>query len=170
MPYHIWGDDWFEKNGDDLYHAINYITEIWEKDGRINVSSCKEKYGTFRDHSSFWDGTLYNLLYPNRYFVEWNYKVYKYLDNGLFRRFTTWSGIAKLYRWYQSTVYNYAIQTACIQWPHIQPEILSDLARPDLIKPGRFGNIDGVKEYRKYWKNITEDDESEDTSNSKANK
>lgn len=43
---HRWGDDWFEKNGNDLYAAIDYIMRGWHKWGRIGTHG-KEKYGCY---------------------------------------------------------------------------------------------------------------------------
>ena len=48
MPNHIWGDKWFQKYGDDLNDAINFIVEYVDKNGDGYFLMCKEKYGTIR--------------------------------------------------------------------------------------------------------------------------
>ena len=64
---HYWGDEWFEKNGKDLYEAIDWIEKKLRKN-RIRVCG-KEKYGTYRDeYLCWWDGSLSQLLFgPNKY-------------------------------------------------------------------------------------------------------
>lgn len=64
---HYWNDEWFVKNGKDLYEAIDWIEKKLRKN-RIRVCG-KEKYGTYRDeYLCWWDGSLTQLLYgPNKY-------------------------------------------------------------------------------------------------------
>lgn len=64
---HYWNDEWFEKNGKDLYEAIDWVEKELRKN-RIRVCG-KEKYGTYRDeYLCWWDGSLTQLLYgPNKY-------------------------------------------------------------------------------------------------------
>jgi len=44
---HMWGDDWFEKYGNDLYEAEGYISRFTKRWSRCYLGS-KEKYGTIR--------------------------------------------------------------------------------------------------------------------------
>jgi hypothetical protein len=59
---HEWGDEWFRKNGDDLYCAIDFIEKYLHKH---HIGVCgKEKYGTYRDSwLRFWNGGLYEILF-----------------------------------------------------------------------------------------------------------
>lgn len=50
MPSHMWGDTWFEKNGNDLDVAINYIMSTWTTYGRIGTHG-KEKYGCYDEQT-----------------------------------------------------------------------------------------------------------------------
>lgn len=59
---HMWGDEWFEKYGDDLYNAIDWIESELRKNG-IRVCG-KEKFGSYRDeYLCWWDGSLSQLLF-----------------------------------------------------------------------------------------------------------
>jgi len=47
MAVHYWGDEWFEKYGDDLFVAGNYIDTVYNnKTGKHLM--WKEKYGSIR--------------------------------------------------------------------------------------------------------------------------
>lgn len=62
---HIWGDEWFDKHGDNLYAAIGYIEKNLRKNGIEAIG--KEKYGTYRSEiTGFWDGGIYQLLFGYR--------------------------------------------------------------------------------------------------------
>lgn len=64
---HYWGDEWFQKNGEDLYNAIDFVERELKKH---HIGVCgKEKYGTYRDeYLRFWDGGLYQILFGYRLF------------------------------------------------------------------------------------------------------
>ena len=64
---HLWGDEWFQKNGNDLYSAIEWIEKNLRKN-RIRVCG-KEKFGTYRDeYLCWWDGSLSQFLFgPSKY-------------------------------------------------------------------------------------------------------
>lgn len=149
---HMWGDEWFEKNGKDLNSAISYIMETWRKYGRIGTHG-KEKYGIFRDHPYFWDGGLHTLLYPSTNKIV-HFLLYFYVDFYIVQPFMRHTRLLNLVHWWQEQVYNYAIQTACKKYPDIVDELVRDLERYDLIKPGIFGPIDGTKIHNKYWKSL----------------
>ena len=95
---HYWGDEWFEKNGEDLYNAIDFVERELKKH---NIGVCgKEKYGTYRDeYLRFWDGGLYQILFGYRLFhrpsimskrwqfmekpLQWFHDfIYNVIDNG----------------------------------------------------------------------------------------
>ncbi len=146
---HMWGDKDFDWKGLDC--AITYCMDFWRKWGRIG-SHGKEKYGTFRDHVYFWDGGIWSLFYPGYVWVKpgfWSFIYYK-LDYYITRPFTRYTGIARIGFWYQSQIYNYAIQKACRDYPHLINELVMGLDRYDLIKPGIFGPVCGITICKKY--------------------
>lgn len=145
---HYWGDDWFEKNGNDLNNAIYSIMNIWVKYGRIGTHG-KEKYGTFRDHTYFWDGGLHSLLYPGYVWIPSPFLYWKI--DPVIKFITKWTGIYSVGLKYQKFIYNYAIQRECKKYPNIVDELIKDLDYPEFIKPGLFGNIDGMSIRNKYW-------------------
>ena len=150
---HRWGDDWFEKNGNDLSEAIHYIVNSCRTYGRIG-SNGKEKYGTYRDSIYFyraWWG-IAELTHPGYMHYplpKWFYKLDLALGSAI--RFLR---LYKPVQWYQAHVYNYVIQQACKKYPHLVDELVSDLDGYELIKPGIFGKIDGVVIHKKYWKTL----------------
>lgn len=153
MPHHIWNDDWFKENGDDLDSAICYIMNFWRKWGRIG-SHGKEKYGTFRDHPYFYNAwwPIHELFKPGHVYYRWSKPMYKFdLFLGNIVRFLR---LHIPIQWYQKIIYNYAIQQACKKYPKIIDEIVADLDGYELVKPGIFGKIDGVKIHNKYWTTV----------------
>ena len=76
---HYWGDEWFQKYGDELYKAIDEIEREMRK-YRIRVYG-KEKWGCYvPEYLGFWDCGLYELLFGYRAYIgTYNYKgLYKY--------------------------------------------------------------------------------------------
>lgn len=148
---HYWGDDWFEKNGDDLYKAINYCCDVWRTYGRIGTHG-KEKYGTFRDQ--LWayraEWPIYELVKPGYLYYRWPKWVMR-IENKL-GNIVRFLRLHRLIQLYQRIVYNYAVQQACKRWPNVIDEIVSDLDGYEWVKPGIFGPIDGAKIHFKYWK------------------
>lgn len=156
---HEWGDKWFEKNGGDLNSAINYCTRFWRKWGRIG-SHGKEKYGTFRDHPYFWNSGLNGLIWPGYVRVVNKFITWK-LDRYIIEPIVKFTSLNKLVWWYQSQIYNYAIQKMCKKYPNIIDELVSDLEGYKCVKPGIFGNIDGIIMHKKYWKEYTQNSDYE---------
>lgn len=152
MPSHYWGDDWFEEHGSKLDESISYIMDTWRTYGRIG-SRGKEKYGTFRDHPSFWDGGLHTLIWPGYVYIQ-NSFIYFNLDRYVIKPFTKYTGLHTLGLWYQKQVYNYAIQKMCKKYPEITDELVSCLDGYKLIKPGIFGKICGKTIHNKYWESV----------------
>jgi len=65
---------------------------------------------------------------------------------------TKYTGLHRLGLWYQAQVYNYAVQKMCKKYPEITEELVRDLDGYELIKPGIFGKVDGLKIHNKYWR------------------
>jgi hypothetical protein len=103
-PYHEWGDEWFEVNGDNLNSAMDYIFNYVYKYTRYKVMM-KEKYGTIR----------YEMLYPQPYhFTKFYHKwgIYRMVGHIQFKL-----AMIMLKR---------AVMNAADLWPSISEEILED--------------------------------------------
>lgn len=153
MPSHYWGDKDFDWKA--LNDSIRYCMDFWRRWGRIG-SHGKEKFGTFRDNTYFWDGGIWSLIRPGYVHIGGPILCFIYfkLDRYLTRPITKYTGFYKLGIWYQSKVYNYAIQKMCKKYPHITDELVSSLDGYELVKPGIFGNVDGQKIHDKYWTKV----------------
>ena len=136
-----------------LGKAIDYCLTTWHRWGRMH-SNGKEKYGTFRATADLWDGTVYRLFNPGYMYIKSGFwwVWYFYVDRPLSKKFFKYTGILKLFNWYQAQVYNYSVQKVCKKYPHIVDEIVSDLDDYELVKPSVFGKIDGKTIHDKYWK------------------
>ena len=189
---HYWGDEWFKKNGNDLYDAIKYIEEYLHKH---HIGVCgKEKYGTYRDeYLRFWNGGIYEILFGyrgyigtyHRYKCEWFENLVNKIHNFIYftidcgyisqKKEETWKDYTKRYkkRWWkglchvnekigltkfvndiQAKHYNIAFQNACKKWPHLIDELISDADGYKMIKPGKYGDINGEEIHCKYWQEI----------------
>ena len=131
---HIWGDEWFEKNGDDLYKAQNYIVDFTYRWSRCRLVS-KEKYGTIR----------YEALFPPYcgYFIRDNWidkflrlfgdETVSYSVEGKTRSFTRrrfyWheTTLSKLWAKFGKLILGIAVKRACNKYPNVSNEILDDL-------------------------------------------
>jgi hypothetical protein len=150
---HYYGDGW--PHWEDLHNAINYIETYWRKWGRIDTCMCKEKYGTFRDHSAFWAGSLRGVLSANHYYLPYDKGIWTMLDYKIVRKITYYTGIMHLFHKWQAFIYNRGVQLACLKWPHITDELLSDLIRYDLIKKGPGTPAGGEELHDKYWTRLS---------------
>lgn len=61
-------------------------------------------------------------------------------------------GLLKLVNKFQAYGYNKTFQLACKKWPNVIDELISDINGYKMIKPCKWGNIDGEKIHDKYWK------------------
>jgi hypothetical protein len=60
-------------------------------------------------------------------------------------------GLKKLVNDYQAKMYNKAFQLARKKYPMVQEELISDLYGYKMIKPCKWGNVDGEKIHNKHW-------------------
>lgn len=179
---HEWEDEWFKKHGNELYSAINEI-EHFQRKHFIGVYG-KEKWGCYRnDYLAFWNGGLYQLIFgyklyigPSGYYkskfiryivtfihntIYWfdqcmiPYKRTKYgwLKVGL-SDFNRWIGLVKLVHKRQFKMFNKSFQLACKKYPDIIDELICDIDGYELVKPCKWGNVDGVAIHNKYWKTL----------------
>lgn len=61
-------------------------------------------------------------------------------------------GLLDLVHKYQAKMYNKVFQTACKKWPNVIDELIVDIEGYKMIKPCKWGNIDGEEIHKKYWK------------------
>lgn len=167
---HLWGDEWFEKHGDDLYTAINVLERRLRKWAKVGVCG-KEKWGCYRDeYLRFWDGALgvifcgYNLWWGRHW---WN-KMWYVLDYRLipvkktkygwikagFSDLNRKLGLVKIVNKWQARQINKAFQFTCKEYPDLIDELISDIDCYRCIKPCKWGDIDGETIHNKYWKKI----------------
>jgi hypothetical protein len=139
--YHEWGDD-FDWEG--LGNAGHIIWWLCTKIGRIGIH-IKEKYGTLRCSSYFWDGSLFGLCYPGyvyNQFPKWLWNIdCSYIKPFVrFLKFPTWI------MWkYQKAIYMLAYYIAMKKYPHIREEICVDSDGYEMI-------IGGRKIHDKHWR------------------
>lgn len=121
---HSWGDSWPHWN--QLHESISRVMRRWERYGRIG-SHGKEKWGEFRHHPCFFDGTLFTLLYPGYVWIpKWYHWTYFNLDSTWVRRLTYYSGIWFLITRYQRLVYELVLWLEVRKYPEIKEELLID--------------------------------------------
>ena len=126
MTNHYWGDKDFD--WESLNNAINDITKDLRK-ARIRVHS-KEKYGTARfEFVSFWDGGLYNLLWPQCIWIKPGIRhfIYFILDEYVVKPIINFLKIKHLVIEYQSEEYKKAFIKAIKKYPRITEEIIFDV-------------------------------------------
>lgn len=63
-------------------------------------------------------------------------------------------GLLDLVHKYQAYHYNKAFQLACKKWPNVIDELICDINGYKMIKPCKWGNVDGEEIHKKYWKVI----------------
>ena len=193
---HFWGDEWFKEHGDDMYTAIDKIEDGLRRHG-IGVCG-KEKWGCYRDDFlRFWDGGIYYIVFgpslsftPKRYYrwkpfrklVEFIHRAVWWLDHavipykktkygwlkGGIATFNTWIGITKPVWDYQARMYNKVIQQVCAEYPDIVDELVSDLSGYKMIKPCKWGDVDGVEVHDRHWVPVSsfkEDEMNNETNN-----
>ena len=169
---HYWGDDWFKKHGKEFYNAIGALEYRIRKWAFCGVYG-KEKYGTYRDeYFRMWDGGLCQILFGYRvtYQNNWFMKLINHIDMylipvkktkwGWIRRGLThlnWKiGLTKLVHKWQAKQINKAFQITCKEYPDVVDELIVDVDCYELIKPCKWGDVDGTKIHNKYWKTVNE--------------
>lgn len=147
---HEWGDEWFEKHGQNFNQAINWFWKFTKRWGRIKLYN-KEKYGTHRtDLLQFWDGGLHYFFCKS--YVRICYPFLYWKIDPIIKFITKWLGIQWLFLHYQFFIWNLGVQIIGKKYPEFIDEFVMDMSATDKIKPGIFGKIDGEKIRSKYWK------------------
>jgi hypothetical protein len=149
---HQWGDDWFKANGESLNKAMDEFEKICRKMGFILLYG-KEKWGCYRDeYLTFWDGGLHYFIYKSPIFIRNNFLYWKV--DPIIKFITKFTGVQWLFVKYQTFVYNYAMQKVCKKYPNVIDEMVMDLNGYKMIKPSIFGDVDGEKIHKKYWRTL----------------
>ena len=60
-------------------------------------------------------------------------------------------GLVKLVHKFQEFGYNKTFQIACKRWPNVIDELISDINGYQMIKPCKWGDINGQVIHDKYW-------------------
>lgn len=160
---HFWGDKWFEEHGKDLWAACDEINRTCYN-ARI-YGGVKEKYGCLTDDIfGFFDGSWYHFL-KRKYGMP---KFFRWLEYGLVPvgksefgwRFVGIAhlndriGITSLVRKIQARKLNKTIQLLCKRYPEITDEIVSNLFFYPIIKPCRWGDVDGEEIHNRHWETL----------------
>ena len=81
------------------------------------------------------------------YWKRYEKRIWKGLSH-----YTNKIGLVKLVHRYQASIYNKAFQLACKKWPMVTKELIVFIDGYKMIKPCKWGNVDGKKIHMKYWK------------------
>lgn len=167
---HIWGDEWFKEHGDNLYKAISAVENRIRKWARAGVYG-KEKFGTYRDeYFQLWNGGLFQIIYGYRLFhgQNWFSKLLWKIDHNLIpikktqfgwlkvglSDFNHKIGLTKLVWKWQAKMVNKAFQITCKEYPDVVDELIVDTECYSMIKPCKWGDIDGEEIHKKYWRTL----------------
>lgn len=167
---HEWGDDWFNEHGAELYAAIDKVEERIRKWAKAGVCG-KEKWGTYRDeYLRLWDGGITQIFFGYRATYYWNVvsRILYFIDHRLIPVKKTefgWlrAGLADLnykigltelvWKW-QRKMINKAFQVTCREYPNVVEELVVDVDCWKMIKPCKWGDVDGQEIHDKYWKTV----------------
>lgn len=128
MSHHEWGDEWFEKNGDDLYAAERYIYRFVKRWSRCRLLS-KEKYGTLRYEALFPPGGSYFKTKLDRFLEKWLLKKVIMVDYSSYKiPIFCWQTTWLYHLWYKlgEKTLKIAIKKAAKKYPNVKDEILDD--------------------------------------------
>ncbi len=141
---HFWGDEWFEKYGDDLYYAQMDIIKYTKRWSRCQLLS-KEKYGTIRYE---------HILPPGGHVVQLKYAIWapwkrksKYIKGGYRPLLFAWNQCWLYYKWqwFGAYICGKAIQKAVKKYPHLEVELCCDVM---------FETKFGKKCQDRYWRTL----------------
>lgn len=169
---HFWGDEWFKEHGSNLYSAIEAVEERMRKWAKVAVCG-KEKYGTYRDeYLRMWDGGIFQILFGYKishkkwyenllYKIDHNLIPIKKTQFGWYKvglsNFNNMIGLTKLVWKWQAKMINKSFQITCKEYPDVVDELIVCADCYEMIKPCKWGNIDGEAIHKKYWKPLKKD-------------
>lgn len=168
---HYWGDDWFKEHGEHLYDAIEAVEKRIRKWARMGVCG-KEKFGTWRDeYLTFWNGGIGQIFcgYRGWWGLNWWTKLLFTIDHNLIpikrvkieekivwlkvglSNFNRMIGLVNLVNKWQARMLNKAVQITCKEYPDVIDELLVCADCYKMVKPCKWGNVDGELIHIKYW-------------------
>ena len=166
---HRWGDEWFKKYGGELDTAICDLENRMRKWARVGVCG-KEKWGQYQDeYFRMWDGGLYEIFFGYRCCRHGRFENFLWhVDHMLIpvsktrfgwryvglSDFNTLIHLKQLVWKWQARMVNKAFQVTCAEHPDIVDELVSDVECYPMIKPCKWGNVDGEAIHNKYWKRV----------------
>jgi hypothetical protein len=71
-----------------------------------------------------------------------------------FQHYSQKIGLLKLVQDHQAKHYNKAFQLACKKWPNVKDELIVMVDGYKMIKPCKWGDVDGEEIHNKYWKKL----------------
>lgn len=165
---HSWEDEWFQKYGDELDQAIRELEHRIRKWAKAGVCG-KEKWGCYcDDFLTLWDGSLTTILYGYKASIGngWLERLVAHIDYRLIpykktrfgwikaglANFNRLIGLVKLVNKWQCRMINKAFQVTCKEHPDIIDELVVDTMCYRVIRPCKWGDVDGEKIHKKYWK------------------
>ena len=156
MATHMWGSDFDFMS---LNLACDFFASNLQKYGRIQITGCKEKYGTMRLEWFFWDGHyqqfVHSAMYPGWLYIQyprWMYKVDWFIT-----AIANKSGLSWCLSAYQRLVFNIVTVLAVKKWPHLKDEILEELDFDTLL----YSKVKKYLNYKCNWVSMTNEDTNE---------
>jgi hypothetical protein len=89
----------------------------------------------------------------NESFEEYSIRFKNRKWKGL-QHYSSQIGLTKWIHDHQAKHYNKAFQLACKKWPNVKDELIVMVDGYKMIKPCRWGNVDGEEIHNKYWKKL----------------
>lgn len=88
--------------------------------------------------------------FENETFEEYSTRFKNRKWKGL-HHYSNQIGLTKLIQDHQAKYYNKAFQLACKKWPNVKDELIVMVDGYKMIKPCRWGDVDGEEIHNKYW-------------------
>ena len=143
---HMWGDEWFEKYGDDLHAAEDWLHEELKRRTWCTLLS-KEKYGTIRyEHVVAPKSSPYFISYEISTPLWFFPKKYEWGNLPRWRWNWSESRICKYWEYRAWKVLWKLVREAVKKWPHLEVELMQDFAW--------HKEIVGEEIHGRYWRSV----------------
>lgn len=127
MAHHDWSEVDFDWRG--LNEACHFFAKSLKRYGRIQITGCKEKYGTMRLEWFHWNGHynefLHSIIFPGYLYIKWPAWMRK-IDRFI-TQIAIGCGLCRALSAYQRLIFNIVTLVAVYRWSHLQEEMLDDL-------------------------------------------
>jgi hypothetical protein len=128
---HYWGDEWFEKHGNDLEEAVSLVVRYCRTLGRFG-GQAKEKYGTLRFYA-FFHSMIHDLIWPGYYYCQYP-KHWMWMADIYIYGHSFFNPLRSLIQKWQSFIYRSAYKKAAKKYPAIKTEIYVMADYSELLK------------------------------------